>query len=86
MGEDKILDPKCQDPQICWSLFVRVGKVNFPVWELHKFYDDILNTCYDMDQDFKESLKSSSQQSLVSIRSSSQSENLFSKVKKKSRQ
>ena len=36
-GDDMNQSKECEQPNVCWSLFVRIGRVTHTIWRFHKF-------------------------------------------------
>ena len=40
------MNPDCDYPMICWSLFYKYGKRSVKIWEFHRFSDEALLEIY----------------------------------------
>jgi hypothetical protein len=44
----------CVDPAICWSLFVKIGRVTHTIWKFHRFSQKIIEIVYKQSKASKE--------------------------------
>ena len=40
------MDPECNDPRVCWSIWVKCGKRTEDIWRYHKFTTNLLEKVY----------------------------------------
>ena len=41
----------CKKPKVCWSLYVKVGRVTQTIWKYHRFQDEVLRAVYTSDEE-----------------------------------
>ena len=45
-GRKDNYDPECENPRVCWSIWVKCGKRSEDIWRYHKFSQDVLEKVY----------------------------------------